>query len=95
MTAQPREPNPGGLLEVSAADARARMSELLDLVEDGQFVYLTRHGRRVGVIMPADIGENYERIEDDYWARRAADAEKGELIPWERALVELEGGREA
>ncbi|MGH3942247.1 MAG: type II toxin-antitoxin system prevent-host-death family antitoxin [Pseudonocardiaceae bacterium] len=95
MTVQPLEPDPGGVIEVPAADARARMAELLDLVEDGQFVYLTRHGRRVGVIMPADIGENYERMEDDYWARRAADAEQGELIPWERALVELEGGREA
>lgn len=95
MTVQPLEPGPGGVLEVPAADARARMAELLDLVEDGQFVYLTRHGRRVGVIMPADIGENYERIEDDYWARRAADAAKGELIHWERALVELEGDREA
>lgn len=91
MTALP-EPNPSGVIEVQVTDARTRMSELIDLVEDGQFVYLLRHGKRVAALMPADIAENYERIEDDYWARRAADAERGEPIPWNRAIVELEGG---
>ena len=35
MTVQPLEPGPGGVIEVPADDARARLAELLDLVEDG------------------------------------------------------------
>ncbi|MGH3906037.1 MAG: type II toxin-antitoxin system Phd/YefM family antitoxin [Pseudonocardiaceae bacterium] len=92
MTAAPIPPDPSGVVEVPATDARARIYELLDLVQGGQFVYLTRHGHRVAALMPADIAENYERIEDDYWARRAAEAERSEPVSWERAIVELEGG---
>lgn len=91
MTAAEIQPDPSGVTEIPATEARARLYELLDLVEDGRFVYLTRHGKRVAALMPADIAENYERIEDDYWARRAAEAERSEPVPWERAIVELEG----
>lgn len=92
MTAAPLPaPDPSGVVEVPATDARAHLYELLDLAEDGRFVYLTRHGRRVAALMPADVAENYERIEDDYWARRAAEAERSEPVAWERAIVDLEG----
>ncbi|WP_019810421.1 hypothetical protein [Saccharomonospora halophila] len=63
-------------------------------MRDGEFVYLMRHGERVAALMPADVAENYERIEDDYWARRANDAraaiEAGEedTISWQRYLAE-------
>lgn len=91
MSAAEIQPDPSGVTETPATEARARLYELLDLVEDGQFVYLTRHGKRVAALMPADVAENYERIEDDYWARRAAEAERSEPVAWGRAIVELEG----
>lgn len=91
MAAAEIQSDSSGVTEIPATEARARMYELLDLVEDGQFVYLTRHGKRVAALMPADVAENYERIEDEYWSRRAAEAERSEPLPWESAIVELEG----
>lgn len=54
--------------------SEVRLPELLEEVRDGGIVYLTRDGRRIAARVPADVAENYERIEDEYWARRAADA---------------------
>lgn len=74
------------------SDARSRLAELIDAVRDGEFVYLVRHGERVAALMPADLAENYERIEDDYWARRADDARAAvaagteETISWQQYL---------
>lgn len=80
--------------EVAVTEARRTLAELIDAVRDGEFVYLMRHGERVAALMPADIAENYERIEDDYWARRADDARRaiaaGEegTISWQQYLAE-------
>lgn len=82
----------GGVRDLPATQARNQISELLDLVADGEFVYLTRRGKRVAVLMPADVGENYERIEDAYWAQRAEQAKTGDTVSWEQAIVELENG---
>lgn len=89
----------GGLgdLELPVTQARHRMSELVALVQDGAFIYLTRRGRRVAALMPADIAENYEQIEDEYWAARAAQARDRmaahpeAAVPWEQVIAELEG----
>jgi prevent-host-death family protein len=94
MTAQPLEPDASGIIELPVTEARARLTELLDLVEtEDQFVYLTRHGKRVAALMPADIAENYETIEDDYWARRAAEVDTSDTIPWEQVVAGVEGRR--
>ncbi|MGH3279679.1 MAG: type II toxin-antitoxin system Phd/YefM family antitoxin [Trebonia sp.] len=85
-----------GVMEVPASEARSRISELLDAVADGEFVYLTRRGRRVAALMPADIAGNYEKIEDEYWARRADDARarlaagEDELISFDQLVAEAE-----
>lgn len=82
-----------GVREVSVTDARGNLAELIDAVRDGEFVYLMRHGERVAALMPADIAEHYEQIEDDYWARRAEDARKAiadgeeETISWQQYLA--------
>jgi prevent-host-death family protein len=87
----------GGVMELPASEARARMSELLDAVADGGFAYLTRRGKRIAAIMPADIAENYEKIEDDYWARRAEEARRrlaageDEVISFDQLVAEAEG----
>jgi prevent-host-death family protein len=83
--------------ELPASEARSRLSELLDAVANGEFVYLTRRGRRVAALMPADIAENYEKIEDEYWARRAREARErlaageDEIIPFDQLVAEAEG----
>lgn len=47
--------------------------------------------------MPVDIAENYEKIEDEYWARRAAEAHdrlaagEDEMIPFSQLVAEAEG----
>lgn len=90
--------NLAGVVEIPISDARKRIAEIVDQVTDNdQFVYLTRRGKRIAVIMPADIGENYERIEDEYWGRRADEAKSRlasgdeELIPFARVIADIEG----
>jgi prevent-host-death family protein len=95
MTAEPTAST--GVVELPASEARSRMSELLDAVADGEFVYLTRRGKRIAALMPADIAENYEKIEDAYWARRAEEARQrlatgeDEVISFDRLVAEAEG----
>jgi prevent-host-death family protein len=97
MSAQPVEhPHAGDVMEIAASEARSRISELLDAVEDGEFVYLTRRGRRVAALMPADIAENYEKIEDEYWVRRADEARarlaagEDDVISFDQLIAEAE-----
>lgn len=93
MSTEVTEPaNAGDAWELPATEVRNRMAELLDAVADGTFVYLTRRGKRVAALMPADVAENYERIEDEYWARRAAEAREqaGDAVSWEQAIAALE-----
>ena len=100
MSAHPVDPaGDSGVMELPASEARSRISELLDAVADGEFVYLTRRGKRVAALMPADIAENYEKIEDEYWARRAEEARarlaagEDEVIPFDQLVAEAEGTR--
>jgi prevent-host-death family protein len=90
--------NLAGVAEVPVSDARKHLARLVDSVtRDDQFIYLTNRGVRVAVLMPADIGENYERIEDEYWGRRAEEAigrlaaGEEELIPFAQAVADIEG----
>ena len=56
-------------------DARNRLPELAETtIRDGGVVYLTRYGRRVAALVPADVAENYERIEDAYLSALADEA---------------------
>ena len=80
-------------VELSVTDARAQLAELLDTrVRDGGVVYLTRYGRRVGAVVPADIAEHLDDIEDAYWSARVEQVlAKGEpTVPWPEALARLE-----
>jgi len=89
--------NLAGITEVPVSDARKHLARLVTKVTDtDQFIYLTNRGVRVAVLMPADIGENYERIEDEYWGRRAEEAIAGlesgdeELIPFAQVVANTE-----
>jgi prevent-host-death family protein len=39
--------------EVGAFEAKTHLSQLLDAVEEGATVYITRHGKRVAELAPA------------------------------------------
>ncbi len=82
-----------GVRELPASEVRARLPELVEAVRDGEFVYVTRYGKRVAALVPADVAENYERIEDEYWAGRAAEVRRSghDPVPWADAVAELEG----
>ncbi|MFD9737125.1 type II toxin-antitoxin system prevent-host-death family antitoxin [Umezawaea sp. NPDC059074] len=86
-----------GEIDVPLSDARGTLPQLLDEhVREGEVVFLTRHGRRVGALVSADVAEHLGEMEDAYWSARAAQAKRdmeaaGEQpIPWEQALVVLE-----
>jgi len=40
--------------EVGAFEAKTHLSRLLDQVEEGQAIYITRHGKRVAQLVPAE-----------------------------------------
>jgi prevent-host-death family protein len=82
-------------VEMTVTDARAQLAELLDTrVREGGVVYLTRYGRRVGAVVPADVAEHLDDIEDAYWSTRVKQVlATGEpTIPWREALTRLEAG---
>lgn len=94
MTAVPigsPEPNEG--IELSLTDARNRLPELTETtVRDGGIVYLTRYGRRVAALVPADIAENYERMENAYLSALADDANTDTEAPLSTAELIKELG---
>lgn len=79
-------------IEVSMSHARAHLPELLDNVRDGGVVHLTRYGKRVAALVPIDAAEYLDRLEDEYWSKRAKEAiESNEpSVPWEEVVAELE-----
>lgn len=40
--------------EVGAFEAKTHLSRLLDSVEEGETVYITRHGKRIAELKPAE-----------------------------------------
>ncbi|MBF0391962.1 MAG: type II toxin-antitoxin system prevent-host-death family antitoxin [Alphaproteobacteria bacterium] len=59
------------MVTVSLAQAKAHLSELLDQVESGEDVLITRHGRPVAHLTPVGRPKQALRI-DDLAAFRAA-----------------------
>ncbi|MGN8244508.1 type II toxin-antitoxin system Phd/YefM family antitoxin [Cellulomonas soli] len=62
-------------------EARSHLSEVVNRAAyNGEAVYLTRRGRRLAAVVPAEVLEAYEAAEDaaDVEAARAALAEGGE-----------------
>ncbi len=94
MTAEPigtDEPNDN--IELSLTDARNRLPELVETtVRDGGIVYLTRYGRRLAAIVPTDIAENYERMENAYLSALADEAKADTDAPLSTAELIKELG---
>lgn len=67
------------------------LDRLADEAGGGEVIYLTRDGRRVAALVPADVAEALEAAEDaeDLAAARAALASPGRRIPHEKVLAEF------
>jgi antitoxin (DNA-binding transcriptional repressor) of toxin-antitoxin stability system len=76
MTAEPIGTGElGDSIELPLTEARNRLPELAETtVRDGGIVYLTRYGRRVAAIVPADVAENHEHMENAYLSALADEA---------------------
>ncbi|MBV9312912.1 MAG: type II toxin-antitoxin system Phd/YefM family antitoxin [Pseudonocardia sp.] len=84
---------PDDSLELSLTEARNRLPELTETtIRDGGIVYLTRYGRRVAALVPADIAENYERMEDAYLCALADEAKTDPEAPLSTAELLKELG---
>lgn len=55
------ERNRAALREISASEAKAHLSELLDAVERGETIVITRHGRPVARLVP-DAAQRRQQI---------------------------------
>jgi prevent-host-death family protein len=90
MSTAPDDP-----VELTVTDARAQLAELLDTrVREGGVVYLTRYGRRIGAVVPAEVAEHLDDIEDAYWSARVHEvlAKDEPTVAWPDALARLEAG---
>ena len=73
---------PDDSLELSLTEARNRLPELTEtIIRDGGIVYLTRYGRRLAAIVPADVAENHESMENAYLSALADDAKADTAAP--------------
>lgn len=78
--------------EMAVTDARDHLADVVNRVAySGETTYLTRRGRRMAAIVPAEMLEAIERLEDqiDNEAADAALAEDAPSIPWRQARAEL------
>lgn len=48
--------------EIQASDAKARLAQLLDEVEHGETVVITRHGRPIARLVPEPEAQGAEKL---------------------------------
>jgi prevent-host-death family protein len=85
-------PYPEHMSEVPISEASGHLDEVADeSAATGEVIYLTRDGRRLAAIVPAEVAAEIEAAEDaaDIAAAEAAMAEPGEDIPAEAIWAEL------
>ncbi|WP_322769355.1 type II toxin-antitoxin system Phd/YefM family antitoxin [Frankia sp. Cr1] len=80
-------------VEIGIAEARSRLGELVNRVQEGNVVYLTRNGTPTAAILPIDelrrLVEAEEELED-LRAVLAADREYRETVSWDGLQAELD-----
>ena len=69
--------------EVTATEAKAKLLALLDEVENGEAVEITRHGRRVARIVPATGGMALWGLHEGMVTIHATDEELLSPIEWD------------
>jgi prevent-host-death family protein len=60
-------------MDVAIRELKARLSEHIDRVEKGEVVTVTRHGRRVALIVPLPGRDQLERGLAEGWITRDAE----------------------
>jgi prevent-host-death family protein len=61
--------------ELSAAEVRAHFAAVVGRAEHaGHTTYITHRGRRVAAIVPADVAEYLEELEDERLSKLAAES---------------------
>jgi prevent-host-death family protein len=82
-------------VSIGAYDAKARLSELLDRVEEGEQIVIARHGRPVARLVPEGRADKIEALAalEGITARRKALAARGVHITQAEIRVLREEGR--
>ena len=80
--------------EVAATEAKTRLAELLRSVEHGESIAITRHGRRVAHLIPAEVQERAEfKAAVDRFRRRRARWPRIQMSTEEILAARREGHR--
>jgi len=77
--------------EVGAFEAKNRLGRLLDLVEQGEEVIITRHGKEVARLVPPRTG--FSRAEARSAAQRIREMSKGVSLGGHRIKDLIDEGR--
>jgi prevent-host-death family protein len=74
------------MIRIQASEAKAKLAELLDTVEQGETVVITRHGRAVARLVPDEANRqaDIERAMAEIEAARshAPRVKKREILAW-------------
>ena len=94
MSAEPAQSHESlDSIEVNMSRARTHLPDYVEQVKQGQVLYLTNRGKPLGVaLVPSEVAERHQELEDAYWAQRAAEAEASGTVTWDEAILALEGG---
>jgi prevent-host-death family protein len=78
--------------DVAVSQARSRLAEIIDEARRSrQPVYVTRRGRRVAVILDADLYDQVVEAAEDAIDRRELEAarEDDDYVPWDEVKADL------
>lgn len=78
--------------DVGVSEARSRLAEIIDEARRSREpVYVTRRGRRVAVILDADLYDQVIEEAEDALDRRELDAarEEDDYVPWDEVKADL------
>lgn len=80
------------MIDVAVSEARSRLAEIIDEARRSrQPVYVTRRGRRVAVILDADLYDQVVEEAEDAIDRRELEAarEEDDYVPWDEVKADL------
>ena len=82
------------MTEVGAFEAKNKLSALLDRVEQGEEVTITRHGRPVARLVPANREVDHSQVQDAFQRMRDR-AKQAKLGPfdWEAMKADRDASR--
>jgi prevent-host-death family protein len=84
------------MAEIGAFEAKNKLSELLDRVERGERIVITRHGKPVAELSPVAVSEERRQRADEAWQRMRARARAAKLgeFNWAEWKAYRDEGRE-